>query len=134
MRRIARAAPVALFLIITSCTTYLWEPVEVAQTDEQRAFALFATAGALIGTAADVAEDPATPDAVKSAIKSLAPVVGNASFILRDAARAYVAIKARFDGGEPGVQLADVTAALQVMLDAIKNAKPTIEALATAIK
>lgn len=135
MTRYARALVAPIFLIFfTGCAAWV-QPVETAQTVEQKAFAVYSEYAIAASKAANVAEDPATPQAVRKAIlsglKLTAPVAKGLKAAVIEAVAARQAVDmanlAQPGGADPGTlaKLDVATGALQRFYD---QARPQLQA------
>ena len=128
MKKLFIAITVAVTL--AACKT-LTAPVEVAQTPEQKAFALYGTFVAFEEVAASLAVDATTPAAVKSALKTADATAKPAADALLDAAQEVLKVKVQVDAGATtSDKLTIVNARL---VEWVTEAQPKILALQCAV-
>lgn len=98
-----------LAMFLTACA--LVQPVEVAETPAQKAYALSGTYNVLLETAAELVADPLVNEEVKVTIQLVeartTPVVNS----LDNAYANFVVEKARFDAGQSDVEKLDIATA-----------------------
>jgi hypothetical protein len=120
-------------IVISTLVGCAANPFKVAETPEQRAFALFGTFVALEETAADIIEDPNVSEEVKARIRTTdqqaQPIVQG----MYDAAQLVVRLRAEYGVDPEATPLQRVTSAIQSLENWIIQARPVVAALQTAI-
>lgn len=125
-------APLLLLFTVTGCSTI--EPVRTAETPEQKAFALHGTYVIYKEVAADLSEDPDTPDAAVEAFVRLVDVGDPAAVLLKEAATQLELARARLRDIEDQASLDQFTVALQVFNERWIDAQPKLQGLIDAVK
>ena len=115
---------------LSACKT-VTAPTEVAQTPEQKAFALYGTFVVFEELAASVATDPTTPVEVKTVIKQSDATAKPAADALLASARQVIQIQAELAAGKTGTEKLEV--ANQRLLAWVTEAQPKILALQCAV-
>lgn len=135
LKRALRAVALALMLAATpACTTTKIEnPVAVAQTADQKAYALLATYAAVLETATVLVRDPVLPLEAKRALVRAEAVATPAASALRTAYVAYLRARADYAAKTTPTAEASATIALAAsrLDDAIGAATPRVAAMAT---
>ena len=122
---------VALALMMVAGCKTVTAPVEVAQTAEQKAYALYGTFVVFEELAASVVTDPATPAAAKDFIKKSDATVKPAADALLQSARQVIQIQSELAAGKtPTEKLEIANARLESWVVA---AQPKILALQCAV-
>lgn len=115
-------------------------PVEAAQTTDQRAYALLASYAALIEAATDIVRDPAVPIEAKRALGRAEAAATPAARTLEAAFAAYLRARSAFESAADGDQsavsrtAAALGAAAQALSEAISAAQEPVAALETLVK
>lgn len=117
--------PVALLFPLTSCETY--DAVGAGNTVAQKTFALYGEFVIAKELAADIVENPATPNNVVRAIVHGNRVATPAVHLAVTAARAYVRVQ-KAEGAGP-----KVAAALNELITAYTRAEPEARNLINAV-
>ena len=125
-------APLLLLFAVAGCATI--EPVRTAETPEQKAFALHGTYVIYKEVAADLAEDPDTPDAAVEAFVRLVDVGDPAAVLLQEAAKQLELARARLRDIEDQTAIDEFTVALQVFNERWGDAQPKLQGLIDAVK
>ncbi|MFT3726365.1 MAG: hypothetical protein QM759_00860 [Terricaulis sp.] len=138
-----RATMLALvmFTALPSCASApIANPVAVARTLDQQAYAVLDTYAVLVEEAAKVAADPNVPIGVKRALGQAEKVATPAVQIVESALAAYIRARADFEAasGQPQSTLQRATSALSIadqrLSQAVTAASPAIAALRSLVR
>lgn len=109
-------APLAAVLLLAACAS-IPNPVGKAENLETQAWAAYGVTTVALEAAADIAEDPETPDGVVAQIKRYAPAAAASANALRDGAQLYAQAQAAGDTEGAEGALRAVEAALAELKD-----------------
>ena len=119
-------------IFLAACTTT--QPVEVAETPEQKAFAAYATYVIYSEQAAQIILDPTFPDEAKLIIQSANAVASPAVDVLLIAALAVQRARGEVAIGEDDAALHKLDVSIKNLNAAFFEAKPKISALRSAVR
>ena len=125
------AAPF-LVLLLVGCNTL--EPIQTAETPEQKAFALYADYVIYKEIGADLAEDPDTPDQFVLALAAAVQVGDPAAELLREVADQVTIARARLRAIPNQETEDELIVALQVFNENWVDAQPKLFAVIDAVK
>lgn len=130
MKRLVLVMAVLALAVVGGCKT-LSAPFQAAETPEQKAYALYGTFVVFEEVAASVATDPATPVAVKNAIKAADAEAKPDADSMISAARLVIKVQAQIAAGTtPDQQLEIVN---ENLVGWVTEAQPKIVALQCAV-
>ena len=109
-------------------------PIAVAETPEQRAFAMYGTFVIFSEKAADLAEQTSLPRSVRLGLVNAEERAKPVADSLLDAYTEFLVIKAEFDAGDSGDAGARLLRASQSLNDAITRLAPLLNELVRSIK
>jgi hypothetical protein len=147
MRQPLRVLLLACVLTLTpSCAGFrldppaISNPVDAAQTPDQRAYALLGSYAALVETATDIVRDPSVPIEAKRALGRAEAVATPTAQALEAAFAAYLRARNGFEAASGGDQssvsraASDLSNAAKALGDAIAAARAPIAALEALVK